>query len=219
MASQHPKLLLVEGKDEQFTLAFFMDRFVVWGDSKKDWVVEIEPKGGVEDLLKPGYIAAESKVPGRKALGVVLDANDSFEDRWRRAKQELRRVAADFPEEPTPDGLIYTRADGLRLGVWIMPDNQSRGMLETFLGMLIKPEGSALWNFAKSSCEEAGKLEGVYSPVHRDKANIHTYLAWSDPPGKSLQESIRHQVLDTMRPKGQAFARWVITLFELNPRG
>lgn len=35
--------------------------------------------------------------------------------------------------------MIATNADGLRLGIWIMPDNQSPGMMETFLAYL-RPE-------------------------------------------------------------------------------
>lgn len=79
MAKPNPNLLLVEGKDEQYTLPFFMDEYVVWEDEKKNRVVEIKELGGVEELLRPGLIEAESKTPGLHALGVILDANESFE--------------------------------------------------------------------------------------------------------------------------------------------
>jgi hypothetical protein len=65
MAKRNPNLLLVEGKDEQFTLPFFMDEYVVWGDDPKDWAVEIKELDGIENRLKPGLIEAESKTPGR----------------------------------------------------------------------------------------------------------------------------------------------------------
>ena len=34
MPKQNPNLLLVEGKDEQYTLPFLMDEYVVWGDKR-----------------------------------------------------------------------------------------------------------------------------------------------------------------------------------------
>ena len=125
-----------------------MDEYVVWGDHEKDRVVQIEQFGGVDDLLKPGTIEAESKTPGLKALGVILDANDSLDSRWLRVHEQCRRVAADFPVELPPGGLIHARADGLRIGVWIMPDNRSRGMLETFLSVLVTLDQGPLWAHA-----------------------------------------------------------------------
>ncbi len=62
MAKQNSNLLLVEGKDEQFTLPFFMDEYIVWGDEKKDWVVEIKELDGVDKLLKPGNRSRPSAV-------------------------------------------------------------------------------------------------------------------------------------------------------------
>ena len=159
MAKPNPNLLLVEGKDEQYTLPFFMEEYVDWGD-KKNPIVMINQLEGVENLLKPGLIEAESKTPGLKAIGVILDANDSFESRWSRVRERCRKVAIDFPEQLPPGGVVHVRADGLRIGVWIMPDNRSRGMLETFLGLLLIPERVTLWDFARDACDRASGMAG-----------------------------------------------------------
>ena len=84
-------------------------------------------------------IEAESKIPGLKAIGIIVDADDQFDSRWSSVRERCRKIAADFPEELPPEGLIHQNEHGLRIGVWIMPDNQSRGMLETFLGSLVTP--------------------------------------------------------------------------------
>ena len=206
MARQNPRLLLVEGKDEQFTLPFFMDEYVVWGDDKKDWVVEIKELDGVENLLKPGLIEAESKTPGLKALGVILDANDAFDSRWSRVRERCKKVAAGFPDDLPTGGVIHVNSDGLRIGVWIMPDNRSRGMLETFLSFLLVPERSSLWDFARESCDRASGIAGCYTAAHRDKAQVHTYLAWVEPPGLSLPYSILKRAFDARLPHAQEFA-------------
>ncbi|WP_420537572.1 DUF3226 domain-containing protein [Ferrovum myxofaciens] len=49
------------------------------------------------------------------------------------------------------NGLIYAINRRKRLGVWIMPDNNSRGMMETFLSTLVKTdeEGRNLLEYSK----------------------------------------------------------------------
>ena len=195
-----------------------MDEYIVWGDEKKDWIVEIKELDGVEKLLKPGLIEAESKTPGLKALGVIVDANDSFESRWLRVRERCRRIAADFPEDLPTDGVIHVNAVGLRIGVWIMPDNRSRGMLETFLSLLLIPELMPLWNSARESCNNASGIAGCYTPAHRDKAHVHTYLAWVEPPGLSLPYSILKRAFDARLPLAEGFARWFMSLYELPER-
>jgi hypothetical protein len=218
MAKQKPNLLLVEGKDEQFTLPYFMDEYTVWGDTERDRVVEIKQLDGVENLLKPGLIEAESKTPGIKAFGIILDANDSFESRWTRVLERCREISADFPEDLPAEGVIHVDDAGLRIGVWVMPDNKSRGMLETFVSQLLTPERTPLWDLARESCDKASGIDGCYTPAHRDKALVHTYLAWVEPPGLSLPHSFLRRAFDARVPLAGKFADWFMKLFELAPR-
>lgn len=212
------KKLLVEGDEEKRVIPYFMNEHFVWGDNERDWVVTIEQFGGVENLLKPGVIEAESKVPGLLALGVIIDADDWLESRWTRVRERFRRVAQDFPESLPPEGLIYQSPDGVRMGVWIMPDNRSRGMLETFLSSLMEPDRQEMWTFAQRSCEEARDHDARYNDVQRDKACIHTYLAWLDPPGRPLHISVLARALDSRLPLGVLFVKWFMDLFQLPPR-
>ena len=218
MPKQNPNLLLVEGKDEQYTLPFFMDEYVVWGDKKEDRVVEIKEHDGLENLLKPGVIEAESKTPGLRAFGVIIDANDAFDSRWSRVRERCRKVAAGFPDDLPTGGVIHVTPDGLRIGVWVMPDNRSRGMLETFLSLLLIPERLPLWDFARESCDRASDIAGSYTAAHRDKAHVHTYLAWVEPPGLSLPYSILKRAFDARLPLAEDFARWFMDLYQIPPR-
>ena len=218
MARANPNKLLVEGDDEKSVIPYFVDEYVVWGDRPDDWVVQVDEFDGVEKLLKPGVIEAESKTPGLKALGILIDANDQFTSRWSRVRERCLKIAADFPETLLPGGLIHQTADGLRLGVWIMPDNQSRGMLETFLSSLIVPAHASLWAFAQESCAQSRSHGAPYVDPHREKANIHTYLAWLDPPGRSLHVSVLARALNARLPLGEEFAKWFIDLYQLTPR-
>jgi len=174
--------------------------------------------GGIEPLLKPGVIEVELKTPGLNALGILIDANDEFESRWSRKRERCLRIAPHLPEKLPTEGLIHVNQYGLRIGVWIMPDNQSRGMLETFLSYLIIPERSALWTFAQEACSRSRDHGAPYTDPHRAKADIHTYLAWLDPPGRSLHIAVLARALDARLPLGERFAKWFIDLFELTPR-
>ncbi|MGO9465110.1 MAG: DUF3226 domain-containing protein [Isosphaeraceae bacterium] len=218
MARSNPNKLLVEGDEEKRTVPYLMDEYVVWGDRPDDWVVEVTEFGGIEPLLKPGVIEVELKTPGLSAVGIAIDANDQFESRWSRIRERCLRVAPDFPEKLPTEGLTHVNEHGLRIGVWIMPDNQSRGMLETFLSYLIMPERSTLWTFAQEACARSRDHGAPYTDSHRDKADIHTYLAWLDPPGRSLHVAVLARALDGRLPLGEQFAKWFIDLFQLTPR-
>jgi len=218
MPSANTKRLLVEGDEEKRVIPYFMDEHTVWGNNKDQWAVHIDEFDGVENLLKPGAIEAYLKEPGLRAIGVIVDADDFLSARWLRIRERCRRVAAAFPDELPADGLIYIAPNGLRIGVWIMPDNQSRGMLETFLGHLLVPERLPLWSFANDASRQARAYGASYTDAHEDKARIHTYLSWLNPPGRQLHVSVLARALDARLPLGERFVRWFMALFELPRR-
>ena len=219
MARFNPKRLLVEGDEDRRVIPEVMDKFVAWGETKAQAVVEIESSGGIERLLEPGAIEAEINLPGLQALGIIIDADDQRAGRWASVVRRCREGLPDFPEVLPDGGLIYQATTGLRVGVWIMPDNQSSGMLETFLGQLIPIEQDQLWAFAQQASAEAKeKHRAPCSDSHRDKADIHTYLAWLDPPGQQLHHAVLHKALEGRTPLGLRFARWFVGLFELELR-
>jgi hypothetical protein len=218
MPPTNPNLLLVEGKGEQYSIPELMDIYTVWGDKPKDWVVQIKEMNGIETILKGGVISAESKTPGLRALGVIVDADNRFEARWAQLKKLCREIADSIPEELPPQGMIHVTPKGLRIGAWIMPDNSSHGMMETFLARLLPPECAPIWRLAKAACEEVSKHKHSHNAVHRDKAEIHTYLAWIEPPGQTLPEAIISRAINAKLPLAQQFVSWVIDLFQLTLR-
>jgi hypothetical protein len=96
-----------------------------------------------------------------------------------------------------------------------MPDNASAGMLETFLKWMVPEPLQDLWDHAETSAKAAKPLGATYKATHFDKACIHTYLAWHDPPGERFGISITKKVLDPAAPSATGFAAWFQNLFEL----
>ncbi len=64
------------------------------------------------------------------------------------------------------------------------------GMLETFLTYMIPDENEPIWNYAKTVVMEAKNLSAPFIENHTDKANIHTWLAWQNPPGRQLHNAV-----------------------------
>ena len=218
MPAKNKNLLLVEGKVEQYSIPELMDYHTVWGDKPKDWVVEIKQMEGIGEILKDGVITAEAKTPGLKALGVIIDADDSFGVRWNRLKKLLGDIEKPEPSDLPANGLIHVTSKGLRVGVWIMPDNSSRGMLETFLARLLSPDCAPIWDLARTTCDQVRTLKFAHVEGHRDKAQIHTYLAWIDPPGQTLPQAIITRAIDARHELALSFAAWMMSLFQLQPR-
>jgi hypothetical protein len=69
MPRANPKILLVEGDDEKPVIPYLMDEHVLWGDKPDEWVVEVRPHGGIDDLLDPRNIQVEAQTPAARPSG------------------------------------------------------------------------------------------------------------------------------------------------------
>ena len=96
-----------------------------------------------------------------------------------------------------------------------MPDNRFRGMLEDFLIRLIPNESRPLYDLAENCVTEAARNGASFKGAHTRKAEIHTWLAWQDEPGKQLHEAVHHRVLDPAKPESHPFVDWFRHLFRV----
>ena len=215
MGKSNPNRLLVEGRKDQFAIASLMAAHIPWGDSPEEWPVLIREFDGVENLLERGRIALEWKASGMQRLGVVVDANDDFEGRWDRVRDRCAKFFPNLPRDLPQDGLVRVAPDQRRLGVWIMPDNRSRGMLETLLKFLVPDQDNPLWKYAQSTVEQARRKGASFKEQHHDKAEVHTWLAWQDEPGLPLGLALIRKCLDPNSKHAMPFVRWFKKLFEL----
>ena len=98
-----------------------------------------------------------------------------------------------------------------------MPDNQFSGMLEDFLVQLIPDDTRDLFRLAKNCVGEAKRNGAPFGNAHRTKAEIHTWLAWQDEPGKQLHQAVHHRVLGPEKPESRPFVNWFRSLFRDDP--
>lgn len=211
-----PNVLLVEGAEDLKAIPYIMEaNGVPWDAKPKNAPVWIEQSEGWSNLLEKDILSTELQNRGLKALGMIIDADADMNDRWQEIYTACRSSIADLPEALPETGLIHTTDQGIRFGIWVMPDNRSRGMLETFLSMMIPNDSEPLWEYAKTATIEAKNRGATFIPAHLDKANIYTWLAWQKPPGQPFPYALKDKILEPTHPQAQTFVNWFKQLYNL----
>ena len=214
-----PNLLLVEGATEKRLIPELMEqRGVNWIRQDRSFAVNIVSYGGISNMLAAGELETATKTSRLEALGIIFDADGLHEDgrlRWASMKQRCLDIGVDLPATPSVGGFLGQTNAGQRFGVWMMPDNTERGMLETFLIRLIPNDQDPLYKHAKDSAEQARRLNAPFRSVHKHKAVIHSWLSWQDAPGAQLHEAVKFKMLKSESDHADDFARWFRTLFQV----
>lgn len=207
--------LVVEGKDDCYAIAELMGKHVSWPIECPP--VKIKDANGFENITKKGYISAQLKSPEVRSLGIIVDADEDADRCWRSIRNRLIEHIQTLPAQIPASGLISTCINGKKLGVWIMPDNSSKGMLETFLSSLIDDDktNKALWEKAINSVDDALANGAPCSSSHTDKAYIHTWLAWQAPPGERFGTAIVRGIINPRHGMSKNFVSWFKSLYGL----
>lgn len=202
------KILLVEGNDDEHVVKH------VCGARGIQRLDEIKAQGGVDPLLES--LPVRLKESDVEVLGVVIDADTDLAARWQSLQVRLTKAGyQDIPPQPAAEGTVLDPPSGTllpRVGIWIMPDNQTQGILEDFLRFLI-PETSCLFNHVQSSIKAIPQEERRFSQLVEPKAVIHTWLAWQKEPGKPLGTAITARYLDPDVKQVDIFVSWMNRLF------
>ena len=212
---------MVEGATERRLIPELMEHNGVnWVVAPNQYAVRIEDYGGFEKMMEPHELETVLKISGIKAIGILFYADElhnGLSARWRTVAARLKSIGVEPPASLPVGGFISQHQSGAKIGAWMMPDNQSRGMLETFLMQLV-PSGqpfSAVYAHAVKATDEASGLGAPFKAVHRDKAIIYNWLAWQDAPGAQLHEAVKHKVLDPNSASVGPFVQWFRSLFDV----
>ena len=209
------RVLLVEGDEDKRVLPWLIERAGVnWGP-KHDPVVTIISFDGVEQLLEAGVIETYLKQSGILALGVIVDADEDAAARWQSISSRVSGRYLNLPKVIPSNGLVLRGEAGPAFGAWVMPDNINRGMLETFLLYLRPNENLALQALSREVVEQAKLVGAPFSPAHQDKAQIHSWLAWQNPPGAQMHNAIMQGMLREASPCLTNFVDWFCQLYGL----
>lgn len=204
------KLLLVEGNDDfHVVLAIQGQRGIRVLDKR-----EIIPHDGVDGLITA--FPVHLKGSDIRVLGVVVDADTDVHGRWQSLRDRLIEAGyGQVPNDPNNQGTVIEPPAGTllpRVGVWLMPDNTTTGILENFLSFLV-PQGNELFEHAKNSISTIPQEQRRFSSLAEPKALIHTWLAWQEEPGRPLGQSITARFLNHDVPEVDLFVGWLQRLY------
>lgn len=207
--------LHVEGPDDRHSIVHLLIRHGIDYDSKP-WPAEfpeVKEIGNLEGLLD-GMETAVRLSSGR-VIGFVLDADSPLLGRWHAVRDRLAKVAVDAPEQPPAQGFIGDSSDyQARVGVWLMPDNQHDGKLETLLCTLVD-EDDKLIDHAEAATDAAKQMGAQFRHPDRVKAVVHAWLAWQREPGRPYGTAIRARYFRHDSPAAAAFVEWFRRLYRI----
>ena len=201
-------VLLVEGKDDMHVLLAILHHHGMI--MSPDFIEQFE---GIDKLLE--NLEVRLRLTDLKRLGVVVDADEPLSTRWSQVVAVLSRAGyTNLPGTPDPKGTIFDPPDSLHpvVGVWLMPNNILPGMLEDFVKFLVPP-GDRLLKRAMESVASIPAGERLFSEGHLSKAQIHTWLAWQEEPGRPMGLAIKAKFLDPSCKQAVDLTAWARRVF------
>ena len=201
-------ILLVEGKDDEHVLKH------ICGNRGIPHLDQVKPLDSVEKLLEDFPVQLKASNEEGDVVGMVIDADTNLDARWRAIRQRLIQSGyQDVPDNPESEGTILEPPPQSTLpktGIWIMPDNQTTGILENFLRFLV-PQPTPLFDHVIASVDSVP--ERRFGCLNKPKAIIHTWLAWQEDPGLPYGTAITARFLNPDLPEADVLVSWLMRLF------
>ena len=154
--------------------------------------------------------------PDLTGVGFVLDGDESPQEHWR---QVIERIVVAYPDlelpaTPERSGTIIAEDPNVgnpRIGLWVMPDNQTAGELEDFVVQMI-PESDPVWPQSQDYITGIPLADRKFADNKITKSEVHAWLAARRFPGL-MGIAVREGDLTTDNPLCQRFLAWLNRLF------
>ena len=199
------RLLLVEGPDDQHVVRHLWER-----RHEQGLPFRISPRGGVTGVIES--IRDEARVLGRQALGILVDANNDLSARWQSISDRLASLDIQTPSTPHPNGLIIAATGDMpRVGIWLMPDNQSLGELEDFVAQMI-PDSDPVWPLSQDYIGRIPEEHREFADNKASTAEVYAWLATREDP-RQMGAAIGARDLDVDNELCTRFTDWLDRLF------
>ena len=196
------RVLLVEGQNDKHVVRHICGRHPSMPS------FDIVDKGGVTELLDS--ISIEIRAPGRQAVGFLVDSNRDLMARWDEIRHQILRAEIRLPLSPDPAGTIIEGTP--RVGIWLMPDNESSGELEDFVEQMI-PAGDPVWPLSQRYIDGIPQANRKFAPPKTLRAQLYAWLAArEDPRQMGLDIQARDLAVDGKLCQG--FVKWLMALFK-----
>ena len=210
------KILMVEGKDDEHVVKHICAQHNIPGSLEFKTHSNEEGNEGVDALVDSIAVRLLQAREVGDTVGILVDADENAQNRWQSIRDRIASAGyVDLPDQPDAGGtIIEPPPDTIlpRAGVWIMPNNQTPGILEGFLRFLV-PAPNPLFERAQNTIACIPATERRFRKIDEPKALIHTWLAWQANPGRPFGTAITARFLDPTVPEASVFAGWLKRLF------
>ena len=198
--------------------------FSVRREEYEMWVETYNPRTEFEIIEKVSRKRLLDSIPievdrsGRQVLGIIMDADDDVADSWKKITCRFSEVGITLPGSPDTNGIIVDPGEGPtggplpRIGVWLMPDNKSKGELEDLAFSMI-PSNDDTWKLAQSYVDGIPSPERKFQPDKIDKAKLYAWLATRKEPSRMGAAVGAAGGLDASIPVCKDILAWLADLF------
>ena len=220
LCTGHRNVLLVEGQDDLHVVLHLYKK----AEGKVPNFC-IRAMGNDSQLLAeivPAILSSD-----RDIIGIIIDADDDPGARWKevvnKVEEAVKKISESsiaIPQKGRENGVIVAgkpdddESRSPRVGIWIMPDNQTSGELEDFVVPMIPPDTPAL-PLAKDYIGRVLTLNDDKGRLQEGKrlcGEIHAWLATRERP-RHLGAAIQADYLNTDGESCRSFMAWLRRLF------
>ena len=169
----------------------------------------IKKKEGIKNLLDT--IGLELKVPGRKAIGIIVDADDDLDARWQAVTYRLRKENIEVPEQSRPNRHNYTQHPSRRLMV-----HARQHIARRTRKFCLRNDSRRRSDMAASpspTLTTFPELDRKFTEKKILRAKVHAWLATREDP-RSMGIAICAGDLHIDGTLSTTFANWLRQLFE-----
>lgn len=204
IAARNPNVMLVEGLSDSRFLWHIRNNLAL------TLSFDIETKSGRSALIDGIYPELLPNV--RRTVGVLVDADDDHEARWGEVSSRIAEGGIQTPPTPDPAGTVINNEPPLpRVGIWIMPDNQSPGELEDFVIDMI-PDDDPVWPRSVNYINGIPRVERRFTDGKIDRSKLYAWLATRrNPP--HIGAAIGAGDFDLRTERCQRFVAWLERLY------
>lgn len=209
---QYPRRIVVEGKEDEHVVLSLMRQKNIPTN------VNMQSINGIGNL--PKAITSAILDSTIEIVGIVVDANSAPKNRWRGLCTHLRQFGYRPQANPSPGGMILQalgpvqqkRGTATRVGIWMMPDNNSPGEIEDFVAMMV-PRNNLNWRDANKYVQSIPANRLQFGGKKITKVTMRAWLATSTDPNH-MGSAINKGNLSTTNPLCQQFCNWLKRLLD-----
>ena len=152
-------------------------------------------------------------------IGILVDMD--FTDKTDIKNQNLRQISERLnplgfhqrQQQNNNSGFYFENSDyDNPIGVWLMPNNQNEGYLETWVKMAMSSDQQSHFTQIENFIQSLGTSHFKNPVTAMDKARIFTWLSTQTKPTQDLSKSL--ELIAAKNPVYQNFKHWLVTTFQ-----